>query len=80
MHLPDDQIEPYQRRALPRPTLAAIDVHISSCLYCSRSLSHAAAASGRWERRGWLGRLVRVEEPQPIVVAPPEEPSAARAA
>jgi hypothetical protein len=53
---------------------------VSGCLYCSRSLAEAAAASEQWERRGWLGRLVRVTEAQTVAAAPVEEESAAKAA
>jgi hypothetical protein len=80
MHLREDQLERYGKRDLPQAVLAAIDAHVSGCLYCSRSLAQAAAASERWERRGWLGRLVRVTEAQTIAAAPVEEESAAKAA
>jgi hypothetical protein len=80
MHLYGEQLERYQKRGLPQPMLAAIDTHVSSCMYCSRSLAQAAASSERWERRGWLGRLVRVEEPQPVVIIAAEEEAAPRAA
>ena len=75
MHLHGDQLEQYRKRDLPRPTLAAIDAHVSNCLYCTRSLAQAAAASDRWQRRGWLARLVRIEEPETVTPAPvAEEP------
>jgi hypothetical protein len=80
MHLREDQLERYEKRDLPQAVLAAIDAHVSGCLYCSRSLAQAAAASERWERRGWLGRLVRVTEAQTVAPAPVEEESAAKAA
>jgi hypothetical protein len=80
MHLHGEQLERYERRELPRSELAAIDAHISGCLHCSRSLAQAAAASERWERRGWLGRLVRVEEPQTLASPAAEDAAAAKAA
>jgi hypothetical protein len=80
MHLHGDHLERYNARDLPQPMLVALDAHVSNCLYCSRSLAHAAAASGRWERRGWLGRLVRIQEPESEAVTLVEDQPAARAA
>lgn len=80
MHLHGDEIERYRTRNLPQPTLAAIDRHISGCLYCSRSLAEAAASSVRWERRGWLGRLVRVDELVAVPFATGKEEPPAKAA
>jgi hypothetical protein len=80
MHLHGEQLERYERRELPRSELAAIDAHVSGCLYCSRSLAQAAAASERWERRGWLGRLVRIEEPRTVASPAAESPAAEEAA
>jgi hypothetical protein len=80
MHLRKDQLERYEKRDLPQAVLDAIDGHVSGCLYCTRSLAEAAAASEQWERRGWLGRLVRVHEPQTVAAAPVEEESTAKAA
>jgi hypothetical protein len=45
---------------LPAATLEAIDAHVSNCLFCAHTLADETAASTRWERRGLLGRLVRV--------------------
>jgi hypothetical protein len=80
MHLHGDQIERYRTRELPQSTLAAIDAHISSCLYCSRSLAEVAASTVQWERRGWLARLVRVEEPVAAPFSASAEASEAKAA
>ena len=63
MHLYGDTLDNYVARTLPAHTLAAIDGHISNCLFCAHALAEEASASTRWERRGRLGRLVRVEEP-----------------
>jgi hypothetical protein len=61
--------------------LAAIDAHVSNCMSCSRGLAQVAAASeDRWERRGWLGRLVRLQEPQPVATILADEETAPRAA
>jgi hypothetical protein len=63
MHLYGDTLDNYVARTLPAQTLAAIDGHVSNCLFCAHALAEEASASTRWERRGLLGRLVRVEEP-----------------
>ena len=80
MHLHGDEIERYRTRNLPQPTLAAIDAHISNCLYCSRSLAEVAASTVQWERRGWLARLVRVDEPVAAPFGTIAEASEAKAA
>jgi hypothetical protein len=59
MHLYGDILEDYVARELPAHTLAAIDSHVSNCLFCAQTLAGEAAASTGWERRGLLGRLVR---------------------
>jgi hypothetical protein len=61
MHLYGDILERYLDRKLPGPTLRAIDGHVSNCLFCAHALANNAAGSAEWERRGWLGRLMRVE-------------------
>jgi hypothetical protein len=63
MHLYGDILESYVSRDLPPLRLAAIDAHVSNCLFCAHTLAEEAAASTQWERRGWLGRLVRAEGP-----------------
>ena len=63
MHLYGDILESYAARELPSQTLAAIDGHISNCLFCAHALAGEASASANWERRGLLGRLVRVDDP-----------------
>jgi hypothetical protein len=61
MHLYGEILERYVSRDLPSPTLAAIDAHVSNCLFCAHTLAEETAASNGWERRGLLGRLVRAE-------------------
>jgi hypothetical protein len=70
MHLYGHILESYATRELPPQTLAAIDGHVSNCLFCAHALADEASASASWERRGFLGRLVRVDDP---VVAYVEE-------
>jgi len=70
MHLYGNTLERYSARELPQKQLAALDSHVSNCLFCAHGLADQAAVSTEWERRGWLGRLVRVETPRPA-----EEPA-----
>ena len=60
MHLYGETLKRYVARALPEPTLAAIDAHVTNCMFCTHTLAETRAATTRWERRGLLGRLVRV--------------------
>jgi hypothetical protein len=59
MHLYGEVLDHYVARELPPQTLAAIDAHVSNCLFCAHTLASGTAASTGWERRGLLGRLVR---------------------
>jgi hypothetical protein len=63
MHIYGNTLESYAARDLPLPQLVAIDAHVSNCLFCAHGLADQAVLSAGWERRGWLGRLVRVEAP-----------------
>jgi anti-sigma factor RsiW len=63
MHLYDETLERYVAGDLPPQTLTAVDAHVSNCLACAHTLAEAQNAAARWERRGLLGRLVRVDEP-----------------
>jgi hypothetical protein len=78
MHLYADTLSRYLERDLPPETLSSIDVHVSNCLACAHRLTDLHTAGPRWERRGFLGRLVRVEEPAYPTAAAEER--AARAA
>lgn len=66
MHLHGTTLEQYVARDLPDVQLATLDEHVSNCIFCADAFAREGAASDRWERRGWLGRLVRVD-PEPIV-------------
>jgi hypothetical protein len=66
MHLYGHTHESYINRDLPPAQLAAIDMHVSNCLFCAHALAEQAAVSTAWERRGWLGRLVQIETPAAI--------------
>lgn len=62
MHLYDEILEKYVARELPQRTLSAIDAHVSNCLFCAHTLAAQRSVATRWERRGWLGRLIRLDE------------------
>ncbi len=79
MHLYGDILEGYVTRELPAPTLAALDTHVSNCLFCAHTLADQAVTSAQWERRGLLGRLVRAED-QMVVVETADQELEARAA
>jgi hypothetical protein len=66
MHLYGDILESYARRELPARELAAIDAHVSNCLFCAHAFTDEAVLMANWERSGWLGRLVRVERPDGV--------------
>ena len=72
MHIYGDTRERYAARDLPRTQLAAIDAHVSNCMFCAHAFAEAGAATATWERRGWLGRLVRVEVETPVEGSPGE--------
>jgi hypothetical protein len=60
MHLDDSTLHPYISRSLDAPGLRAFDDHLASCLQCLLVVEAAGFDPDRWERRGILGRLVRV--------------------
>jgi hypothetical protein len=72
MHLYGETLEGYVTRALPSQRLAALDAHVSNCLFCAHTLADTSVASTRWQRRGWLGRLVRLDD-QPVVATDDRE-------
>jgi hypothetical protein len=79
MHLNGQLGERYRAGNLDSRIATAIDVHVSNCFQCARQLAEASAAAESWERRGWLGRLVRVgQEPAPAVRSMGRAPSGAR--
>jgi hypothetical protein len=72
MHGTQEQLDGYLRRDLDATTLAALDAHVANCLPCSMMLAEAGRSAAQWERRGFLGRLVRVDErvDERAIVAP----------
>jgi hypothetical protein len=65
MHLGHTDIDRYLTRDLDEPTLAAIDAQASVSLPWTRLLARRGMDQARWERRGVLGRLVRVDRKDP---------------
>jgi hypothetical protein len=56
-HLSEADIRRY---VAGRPSLET-ERHVRVCIFCMHRLSDAAMREARWERRGLLGRLVRVD-------------------
>jgi hypothetical protein len=61
MHLRAPDIHRYLRRELDEQTLTAVDAQVSVCLPWTQLLAQRAMEQAGWERRGLLGRLVRVD-------------------
>jgi hypothetical protein len=68
MHLDASTLDPYLSRSLDAPRLHTFDEHLGSCLQCLLLVEAAALDPDRWERRGVLGRLVRVTPPTALAV------------
>jgi len=76
MHIHPAILESYAAGELSQPQLASVDAHVSNCLFCAHAIADHAVISETWERRGWLGRLVRVDAP-PVVAQHVEQLDAA---
>lgn len=61
MHLNRRDIDRYLERDLDGRTLVAMDAQASVNLPWNMVLSNRGMEGARWERRGLLGRLVRVD-------------------
>jgi hypothetical protein len=61
MHLRATDIDPYIRRDLDERTLTTVDAQVSVCLPWTQLVAQRAMEQTGWERRGLLGRLVRVD-------------------
>lgn len=73
MHLHGDVLERYVAGSLPPGRSTAIDAHVSNCLFCAHAVADRTALAAGWERRGWLGRLVRTDDPVAAADAGEEE-------
>jgi hypothetical protein len=60
MHLHGSTFDRYVTRELSPAELTVLDNHVGNCLPCAQSIAGEGLEHGRWERRGLLGRLVRV--------------------
>jgi hypothetical protein len=54
------------RRYVAGMPSAETERHVRVCIFCMQRLSEAAQRAVRWERRGLLGRLVRIDYSQEI--------------
>ena len=63
-HLTDADI----RRYVAGATSPEADRHVRLCVCCAQQLADAAMRAVWWERRGPLGRLVRIDNSQAVDV------------
>jgi hypothetical protein len=61
MHLGAPDIDRYLHHDLDERTQTAVDAQISVCLPWAQLVAQRAMERAAWERRGFLGRLIRVE-------------------
>ena len=61
-HLSDEDI----RRYVAGMSSMETERHVRLCIFCAQRLGDAAQRAVRWERRGILGRLVRIDYSQEI--------------
>jgi hypothetical protein len=62
VHLSDEDI----RRYVAGMPNVGTERHVRLCINCAQRLGDAAQRAAHWERRGILGRLVRIEDSQVI--------------
>jgi hypothetical protein len=74
MHLHAPEIHRYLERDLDERTLAVVDAHVRVSLPWTESLAQHAMEHACWERRGLLGRLVRVDAPRDEVASAQAQP------
>jgi hypothetical protein len=61
MHLHGSTLNRYVSREFSPAELTALDNHVENCLPCAQTIAGEGLEHGRWERRGVLGRLVRMD-------------------
>ena len=61
-HLSDEDI----RRYVAGMSSMETERHVRLCIFCAQRLGDATQHAVRWERRGILGRLVRIDYSQEI--------------
>jgi len=79
MHLREHEIDRYLARELDERTLTGMDAQASVSLPWNQLLARRAMEQTGWERRGFLGRLVRIE-PRHEAIAPPVQEEELKAA
>ena len=80
MHLRAPEIQRYLDRDLDERALAVVDAQVSVCLPWTELLAQRAMERASWERRGLLGRLVRVDSPRDEWSVQAQQPERAEAA
>jgi anti-sigma factor RsiW len=80
MHIHGSTLEAYLSGQLEAAEAAAIDRHVANCLACAHAIAGAQRASFDWERKGILGRLVRVTSPAAEVARSADPPQQERRA
>ena len=61
-HLSEAEI----RRYVAGSASVETERHVRVCVFCMQRLGDAAQRANRWERRGLLGRLVRIDPSQVV--------------
>ena len=61
-HLSDEDV----RRYVAGMSSVETERHVRLCIFCAQRLGDAAQRAAHWERRGILGRLVRIDSSQEI--------------
>ena len=59
-HLDSNTLDGYLSRTLDSTELRSLEDHVVGCLDCSLAVESAGLDADRWQRRGPLGRLLRV--------------------
>jgi hypothetical protein len=65
MHIHGQTLDRYRADALTPAEDAAVHRHIAICLPCARAVAAETMESVRWERRGILRSLVRIDGAPP---------------
>ena len=60
MHLYGNLFDLYFSDQLDDRVRSSLDAHVSNCLQCALAIAERQLGETEWQRRGWLGRLVRV--------------------
>ena len=80
MHVRASEIHRYLDHDLDERAQAALDAQASVCLPWTQLLAQRGMEHAAWERRGLLGRLVRVDGPRDETSVQAQQPERAEAA